>query len=255
MERSRMASETQNWFDRGGDAYARYRPDYPDELAGFMAEAAPDTRLALDVGCGNGQFTRQLGDHFDAVVGSDPSAEQIAHAVPHPRVRYEVGPAERLGAEARSVSLITAAQAAHWFDLPRFYAEARRVATAGAVIALISYGVARLDPELDARFQSFYGDELRSYWPPERRLVDTGYASVDFPFRALPAPDLRIIRDWSAEAFLGYISTWSAIRRVREAGRDAILAAFSRDVLKLWGDPEVPRRITWPINMRLGIIE
>jgi SAM-dependent methyltransferase len=254
MEAPRMESEAQNWFDRGGDAYARYRPDYPDALAGFLAESAPDTRLALDVGCGNGQFTRQLGDHFDVVVGSDPSADQIAHAVPHPRVRYEVGPAERLGAADGSASLITAAQAAHWFDLPRFYAETRRVAVPGAVIALVSYGVVQLEPDLNARFQSFYRDEIGPYWPPERKLVDTGYAGIHFPFRALPTPDLDIVRAWPADAFLGYVSTWSAVRHALEAGKGQILAAFSRDLLALWGDPATTRQIVWPINMRLGVV-
>ena len=240
---------------KSDDAYARYRPDYPDTLVGFLAEAAPDTRLALDVGCGSGQFTRQLGNYFDAVVGSDPSTEQIAHADPHPRVRYELGRAERLYAKDGSTSLITAAQAAHWFDLTSFYLEVRRVAAPGAVIALISYGVAQLDSDLAARFQSFYSDEIGPYWPPERSLVDTGYAGIDFPFSELPTPDLRIVREWSADAFLGYVSTWSAVRRAREAGRNGMLASFSRDLLGLWGDPATVRMIVWPINMRLGKIQ
>lgn len=45
-----MAADMQNWFDQGGDAYARYRPDYPDTLAGFLASIVPSPRLALDVG-------------------------------------------------------------------------------------------------------------------------------------------------------------------------------------------------------------
>lgn len=243
-----------NWFDAGGDAYARYRPDYPAELADFLAGVAPDRLVALDVGCGTGQFTRALGDRFDAVTGCDPSAEQIAHAVPHERVRYAVAPAERLEVADRAVSLVTAAQAAHWFDLPRFYAEVRRVAMPGAVIALISYGTARLDADLDARFQSFYADEIGPYWPPERGMVDDGYAGIDFPFAALPQPKFEIVRDWSMRALLGYVATWSAVRRARAAGREDVLAAFSLNLLASWADPERPRRIVWPINMRLGVV-
>lgn len=249
-----MSNPLSNWFDRGGRDYARYRPDYPEELARFLAGVAPDRRLAIDVGCGNGQFTALLARHFDAVIGLDPSADQIANAVPHDRIRYEVTPAERLGCADGSASLITAAQAAHWFDLPRFYAEARRVGVPGGAIALISYGVARLEPELNDRFLAFYTDEIGPWWPPERHLVDSGYADIPFPFRELPAPDREIVRSWSAPDFLGYISTWSAVRRARKAGQATMLEAFSRDMLRLWGEPARPRTIRWPIAMRLGVI-
>lgn len=250
-----MTEGARNWFDRGGDAYARHRPDYPDALAAFLAGIAPDTRLALDVGCGSGQFTAQLAAHFAAVTGIDPSADQIAHAVAHPRVRYVVGSAARLAADDGSVALVAAAQAAHWFDLPRFHAEVRRVAMAGAVVALVSYGVARLDLALDARFRAFYHDEVGPYWPAERQAVDDGYAAMPFPFAPRPAPDLAIVRDWPVAAFLGYVSTWSAVRRAREAGRGAMLDAFARDMTALWGDPARARRITWPIAMRLGTVD
>ena len=243
-----------NWFDSGGGDYARYRPDYPGELARFLAEVAPNRRLAVDAGCGNGQFTRQLAEHFEAVIGVDPSADQIAHAAVDARIRYEVAPAEALPVADRSVDLITAAQAAHWFDLPRFYAEARRVAVPGAGIALVSYGVARLEPGLKERFLAFYHEEIGPYWPPERQLVDTGYAGVDFPFRELAAPEMAILRRWRAADFLGYVSTWSAVRRAREAGKEELLSAFARDMTRLWGDPVQARPIRWPIAMRLGII-
>jgi hypothetical protein len=49
------------------------------------------------------------------------------------------------------------------------------------------------------------------------------------------------VREWSAAAFLGYISTWSAARRAREAGKGALLTAFFQDLLALWGDPQPPR--------------
>ena len=250
-----MVGESQNWFDQGGDAYARYRPDYPDTLAEFLADAAPDTSLALDVGCGNGQFTRQLGNFFSAVIGSDPSADQISHAAPHPHVSYEVGPAEKLSASDGSASSITAAQAAHWFDLPRFYSEARRVAMPHASIALVSYGVVQLEPDLRSRFRSFYRDQVGPFWPPERILVDTGYAGIDFPFREQTAPELYIVRQWSASDFLGYISTWSAVRRARQAGEHQMLEAYSIDLLDHWGEPTEKREFVWPINMRLGVID
>jgi SAM-dependent methyltransferase len=244
-----------NWFDQGGQAYARFRPDYPPALAAFLAGVAPGRGLAVDVGCGNGQLTHLLATHFARVIGLDPSADQIANAAPHAGIDYRCAPAERLPVADASAHLVTAAQAAHWFDLPAFYREVRRIALPGAVVALVCYGVLALEPALDARFQRFYRDEIGPYWPPERALVDTGYATLDFPFAELPYPGMAIRVDWDLAAFLGYVQTWSAVRGVREAGREALLTAFADDLAAAWGAPETKRAVAWPINMRIGRVD
>lgn len=243
-----------NWFEQGGQAYARFRPTYPPQLAAFLASIAPDMKLAVDVGCGNGQLTRLLAAHFDAVVGLDPSADQIANAAANPRITYQCAPAEQLPLADGSASLVAAAQAAHWFDLPRFYREVRRIAAPGCVLALISYGVLKLEPALDERFQRFYRDEIGPYWPPERKLVDTGYTTIDFPFQELTAPALEIKAHWQLPEFLGYLFTWSAVRKAQEAGCEKLLRDFASDLSSAWGDESTRRTIAWPINMRIGTL-
>lgn len=244
-----------NWFDRDGRRYAQFRPEYPSALAAFLADLAPANGRALDVGCGTGQLTLQLAGHFREVIGIDPSGEQLSNAPVHDRVTWLCARAEAIPLPAASLDLITAAQAAHWFDLPAFYAEARRLAVPNAVIALASYGVLRLDGDaLQDRFARFYRDEIGLFWPPERRLVDNGYADIAFPFDELPAPPLFIRRDWTLEAFLGYISTWSAARRALAAGQGNILLAFARDLSDEWGDAGRLRRVAWPVTLRAGRI-
>lgn len=248
-----MAERAPNWFDQGGASYLLYRPGYPDDLAAVLAALAPDRRLAVDVGCGNGQFTRHLADHFETVVGVDPSADQIAHAAPDPRIVYRCGPAEALPVADGSASLITAAQAAHWFDLPAFYGEARRVASSGAVIALVSYGVVRLDPgPINDRLALFHDEDIGPYWPPERHMVENGYADMDFPFAPILVPPMAIHREWSARQLLGYVGTWSAVGRARDAGQAQRLADFAAELTALWGDPDQTRAILWPISVRVG---
>jgi len=243
-----------NWFASGGAAYAQFRPTYPDELAAFLADIAPAKACAVDVGCGTGQFTGQVADHFEEVVGIDPSADQIAHAAPHARVRYDCAPAEVTGLPDASADLIVAAQAAHWFDRPRFYAEARRIAVPGAAIALVSYGIPVFDADIDGRFQHFYRAEIGRYWPLERKLVESGYASIDFPFAEIDWPAMAIRREWDLSALLGYVSTWSALRGAEDAGEGTIIDRFAADMEGLWGDPASTRRVEWPIAMRLGRI-
>lgn len=248
------SSTLRNWFDQGGEAYARFRPEYPPELAEFLASVSPGRALAVDVGCGSGQLTAQLAAHFDQVMGLDPSPAQIAHAATHDRVRYLFAAAEELPVADHAAQLITAAQAAHWFDLPRFFEEVRRVGAPHAVLALVTYGVMELDDELQARFNSFYHDEIGPYWPAERKLVDSGYADMPFPFAEQAVPLMDIRRSWGLAELLGYISTWSAVRRAREAGREELLQGFARDLSILWGEPSNLRTVQWPIRMRLGVL-
>lgn len=241
-----------NWFSAGGSDYAQYRPRYPAELADFLASLAPDRQSALDVGCGNGQLTCLLANYFESVTGTDPSETQIHSAVPHERVTYHCAAAETLPQDAKQYSLITAAQAAHWFKLEQFYREVKRVAAPEAVIALISYGVLQLEFSLNERFLRFYQDEIGPYWPPERQRVDNGYRDIYFPFDELPTPTLRISYQWTLQQLLGYISTWSAVTRAREAGKTTVLQQFSRDIEVLWGDPQTLRPVSWPVIIRAG---
>ena len=71
--------------------YATYRPTYPkavmSEILTYLKDGGGGRKLALDVGCGNGQGTLALADHFDEVIGSDISETQIANAPSdHPKV-------------------------------------------------------------------------------------------------------------------------------------------------------------------------
>lgn len=243
---------TTNWFAQGGGDYAKFRPSYPAELASFLASVAPDKKLAVDVGCGSGQLTAQLADYFAEVVGIDPSPDQLAHAYRHPNIRYRCAPAEKLPLDAGTASLVTAAQAAHWFDLPVFFDEVRRVAAPGAIIALATYGVLKLEPVVNQVFLRFYQDVIGPFWPPERNLVDSGYATIDFPFAELPAPSIAIRQEWNLPELLGYVSTWSAVRAAFEAGQHELLSKFADDMSQVWGDVGARRPVAWPVSLRIG---
>src|SRR6266540_4796906 len=79
--------------------YARYLPTYPSSLFSAVSSLAKRHEHCLDAGTGNGQAAVGLATHFAEVVATDASADQIAHAIPHPRVTYRVAPAERSGLE------------------------------------------------------------------------------------------------------------------------------------------------------------
>lgn len=234
--------------------YAKYRPHYPDSLFAALAERTPHRRLAWDCGCGNGQSTTGLARYFDRIIATDPSDNQIAKATPTDTIDYAVASAEHAPiVQGSSVDLILAAQAAHWFDLPRFYAEVSRVAAPGALLALVSYRPTQIeDAAADSVLQTFYTAGIGAYWPPERRHVDEGYASMDFPFPEEAAPDLVMEAFWTLDQLVGYTGTWSAVKECRRiTGADPV-PDFRQAMAPVWGDPESTKRIFWPLAMRLG---
>src|SRR5580765_5794080 len=118
-------------FSKVANRYADFRPHYPAALFDYLATLAPRSSLVWDCACGNGQAALDLAQRFDRAVATDASREQIASATPHPKIEFRVAPAEQSGLPDESVGLITVAQALHWFELERFYIEAKRVLRPG----------------------------------------------------------------------------------------------------------------------------
>jgi len=193
-----------------------------------------------------------LGEVFDQVAATDASAAQIAEAVPHPRVRYAVAPAEVSGLANGSVDCAVAAQAAHWFDLDAYYREVRRVARPGGLVALVTYAVMEVDPQIEKLVEQFYWHTLEGHWPPERKLVEEGYRSLPFPFEPVKAPGLALEHRWNADQMLGYVGTWSAVQSLKKAGRGNELERFGQELRAAWGDPAQERVVRWPLSLRLG---
>lgn len=242
----------QGHFQDAGSDYAQYRPTYPLELVDALADLCPARELAIDVGCGTGQLSVLLAERFGQVIATDVSEDQLANAIAHPKVTYHHEAAEAISVTVGRADLIVAAQAAHWFDLPTFYQEVRRVAKAGAVVALISYGVPYFESSLNAQFQRFYWQELHPFWPTERYPVETGYSGIPFPFEIIGMPNFSIRRQWNLKEFVGYLHTWSASKKVLELGRQDLLSGFESKLAELWGVNESKQVIVWPISLRIG---
>jgi SAM-dependent methyltransferase len=231
--------------------YANFRPGYPPELFSWLARLVPARDAVWDCGCGSGQASVALAEHFNVVLATDVAAEQIAAAKAHPRVRYSVAPAENSGLAAGSVDLVTVAQALHWFDVDAFYAEARRVARPGALLAVWNYPRPRFaDAELDRIFLEFYSNVVGPYWPPERRHIEANYTTLAFPFEEMAHPAFGLELDWPFEQVIGYVSSWSATAQYRKAlGTDPV--PLLRDSLERgWPVADATARVLIPLGLR-----
>lgn len=233
-------------FSAVASHYAAARPEYPGALFDWIAAQAPGRPLAWDAGCGSGQASRGLAAHFAQVHATDPSAAQVAQAQGPSNVAFAVEPAERCSLPDASVDVACVAQALHWFDRDAYFAECARVLRPGGL--LVAWGYQDIDvPAGIAAANARLQDAIRPYWPPQRALVDDGYASFAWPFDAVRVPAFDMHADWTLPRLLGYFGSYSATKRCREATGDDPVAAVADAFEAGWGAPAQVHRVSWPL--------
>ena len=123
-------------FTGKADVYEKFRPSYPDELIDFLYENARCEAVA-DIGAGTGKFTRCLLKKPWSVTAVEPNADMREKLAAIEGITVVNAPAENTGLADKSVGLITAAQAFHWFDEEPFKRECIRVLNDGGKLAVI----------------------------------------------------------------------------------------------------------------------
>ena len=241
-------------FSAISSAYAAFRPRYPRELFEFVASLPRLRYRAWDCGAGSGQASSDLAEYFDEVIATDISATQLAEAPPHPKVRWLVAPAESAPLVSGSIDLTAVAQALHWFDHERFYAEVRRVSAPGGAIAAWTYGPPRMEGEVGKALDRIMYETVGPFWPPERRFVEDEYRSIPFPFDRIPAPVMTLEESWTLPHLAGYIRSWSATARYISARGEDPVTAFEAEARTEWPGDEA-RRIVWNLVVLAGKVE
>ena len=169
----------------------------------------------------------------------------------HPRISWRVAPAEASGLDAASVDVVTVAQALHWFDLPRFWLEAKRVVRRGGLIVACSYGIPFMDDDaMTAELRRLHDDIVGPYWPTERGHINLRYQAIEFPFQRLSAPPFGMRKHWTIEELAGYLSTWSATRRYIAGNGSDPVAPFIDGLRAVWGAGR--RDVRWPLTVLAG---
>ena len=236
-----MAERKRGDFSGLSQDYQRHRPDYPAEITAagvaFLKAGglACDSRLlAVDVGAGTGISTRAwrraLGRACRIVgvePGEDMRREAMAATPADQRIEYRVGTAEALPIATSEAGLVAAAQAAHWFDRPRFYAEADRVlGPAGVVSIMGNHRNWAISPLLDR-----YEGLLEAHSPGYRR----DYRTIDYAaeLRRLPWVEISIAhrhawaRRLPPDAVIGLLLASSISQQaVAAVGEERLLAAI-----------------------------
>eukprot|EP01018_Ginkgo_biloba_P035006 Gb_11146 [translate_table: standard] len=238
-------------FDKQASEYADARPQYPPDLFSFIAAHTPNLHLAWDVGTGNGQAAVALSHHYTNVIATDVSERQLEFTEKRPNIRYSVTPEvmseeelESIIGPEGSVDLVTVAQALHWFDLPSFYAQVKRVLRKpGGVMAAWCYTLPVIKPSVDHVLWEMYGASA-PFWDPARRFVDEEYRSLEFPFEAPRGLEgngpfrFEAKRDMKIDDLLAYITTWSAFQTAKANGVNLFDEETVRRFREAWGSDQ-----------------
>ncbi len=202
-----------NYDFASAQKYLEHRSGYPDKLIDLVisqhTSSGGGLNLVLDVGCGPGMATRSLAPHFQYGIGVDPgkSMIEVARTVPSSSksgkpIRYEVCSAETLSDlsalkdhssdDRACVDLITAATAAHWFEMPRFWGEAAKILKPGGSVIIWCFGGYNVDPnstpngaKLREFFKRFEEETIAPYELPGNRLTRELYINLGTPWQCL----------------------------------------------------------------------
>lgn len=98
----------------------------------------------------------------------------------------------------------------------------------------------------------FYSDIVGTYWPPERRWVESAYRDLPFPLQEVSAPTFQLNLQWDLDSLIGYIGTWSAVQRYQRATGEDPLPALRAEIAPFWPAPVEAKAVTWPLHLRVG---
>src|ERR1700691_6366917 len=130
-------------FSSRVDNYVRYRPGYPREVLDLLKKECGLTAdsVIADIASGTGIFTQVLFENGIRVFGVEPNAEMRRAGEEflrsYSRFSSIAGTAEATTLPEHSVDLVTAAQAAHWFDREKARREFVRILKPGGWCVLL----------------------------------------------------------------------------------------------------------------------
>ncbi len=242
-------------FTRQASVYSQFRPSYPRALFNYLASVVVEQHTAWDCATGNGQSALSLAQLFKRVIATDANINQIKEASHHPNVFYGLSRAEAVPLASHSINLVTVSQAIHWFNLPEFYQEVRRVLKPRGLIAAWCYEGVEINPAVDKPFKRLLNSVTGPYWAPQRQLINAHYQTLPFPFEELTPPSFAINVEMTLDQLKGYAESWSATQKFIEIKEYNPWDEIRVEITRAWGDPAKKYPARWPLYMRVGRVK
>jgi SAM-dependent methyltransferase len=239
-------------FSSDSRQYATFRPQYPYDLFQHVSQLCLEHELAWDCATGNGQAAQQLSHLFKKVIATDPSAAQLAEAYRSDKIEYRKEQAENPSLEKSSVDLLTIAQALHWFNWDAFYLKANEILKPGGIMLALAYGIPKISTEIDELIRQLHNQTLAPYWEQERQLVADLYKDVPFPYPEISLPSFYIKKAMTPADLMGYLSTWSGLKKYVAVNDQNPLVDFAFHLEKVWPPSDAVISVEWHLALKLG---
>jgi SAM-dependent methyltransferase len=234
---SRMTASRGNSTERFSnrvDNYVRYRPRYPEAVLNILRDEiglSPTWEIA-DIGSGTGisaELFLRNGNEVAAVEPNEPmraAAERLL--VKYPRFRSVAGTAEQTMLADHSVDCVVAAQAFHWFDIPRARAQFKRVVRPDGWVVLL-WNARRLDA---TPFLREYEQLLLAYGADYSRVrhdrIDEEALEQLYGNRRFTGRAVENLQPLDFEGLRGRLLSSSYVPAIGEPRHKEMLAALDR---------------------------
>lgn len=239
-------------FTQTVDDYDKHRPSYPDAAIDWIVETSriPAHGAIVDLGCGTGISARLFFSRGFRVTGVDPNEAMLARAKERGGdITWLRGEASATTLPSDTFDLAIAAQAFHWFDVPRALAEIDRICKKSGAAAAFWNGRAHT-PAMDA-YEAFLLAESKEYGNLKTfdRTLEELQAAIGPRARQASFPNAQLF-DW--EGFRGRVFSSSYVVHGvddKEAFEAKLRALF--DVWSQGGRLEFvysTKIILWPID-------
>ncbi|XP_077861677.1 putative methyltransferase DDB_G0268948 [Saccoglossus kowalevskii] len=251
------------------DAYYKFRPSYPtavvERIITFLGhKSSGPYNLAVDVGCGSGQSTRLLCDHFEKVIGYDVSESQVQYAVESnhsTNIEYKLGSAENIPVADSTVDLVTSATASNWFDEQHFYNEVDRILKPNGCVAIYGYAHALFHMNIHGKRLQNVFDELKYKISGEYGTAESHYGEIKLPYAESERVDtISIERDYTVADFAGFFKSrpgYYAYQDNNPQYRGTLDNLLVQKFMSVFDDVNTPpektvMHVTFPLYLFLG---
>jgi len=222
--------EPENVFVGTAWYYARYIPDYPEQVIELLVKrfSLDAKSRVLDLGCGPGKIALRLAPYVSDVIAVDPLNEMLqegkslAAQKGIANIKWllgESGKLTSLAGDIGEIDLMVIAQAFHWMDGEQTLRDLYPLIKAGSGLATIATDGPKTDSP-DTPWKVIVQDTIKFWLGDVRRAGTKGIYThpvkrfetmlAESLFHGMESREIKTRRTWTIDSILGYLYSTSS---------------------------------------------